>query len=133
MKIHYIQPPENHNIFLYYNPVRLTENNFSRLKELQIDEIWYWYVEGNISNFGYLLMRKGQDYDYLCLAHIFDRNPIESATFEPQTLEDICAQLRYNKEVLDYLKHTFDLLNPLLNLINKEEKNESRKENNFIT
>ena len=127
MKINYIQPPENHNIRKYYTPVKLTENNFSRLESLGIDEIWYWYVERSFVGLGYLLMRKGQDYDYLCLAHTFDKHPIESATFEPQTLENICAQLRYNKEVLDYLKYTFDLLNPLLSLVNKKEKDKDAR------
>ena len=75
-----------------YDSTELLRDDLEDLKSLGLDEIWYWYGEGNCEGDGQLLMRKGNKYEFSTLSHCSCNEPLDNINvhvFNGSTLEEL--------------------------------------------
>lgn len=90
----------------YYVSEPLSQWDFDYIKNLELDEIWYWYGGGGYEGSGQILMRKGELYDLHDCGHCSCYGPTEHIEFKGKPLNDLVKSLseHYFKEVEQLLK-----------------------------
>jgi hypothetical protein len=85
------------------------------LYKLNLDEIWYFYEEGYYDGSGQMLVRKGQLFDIFDLSHNSCSYPLEDATFNGQSLEELFLSLSNEYKAICY--QLFEMVNLRKDLI----------------
>lgn len=82
----------------------LDECNLEKFDKLQLDEVWYWYASAPYEGSGYVLMRRGEQYDLADLGHCSCYGPTDRISFTGYSLHDLKKSLSEGtKEEAEYL------------------------------
>lgn len=95
MEIHYLNKFPN-GYQAYGELSTLDEYDLNDLKDLNLDEIWYWYSTAPYEGSGQLLMRRGDLYDLHDAGHCSCYGPCERVKFVGYPLGELKS--RINKE-----------------------------------
>lgn len=68
MEVHQLSPPSEKE-YHYGDESELSDYNIEDLQKMGLDEIWYWYVQGDYEGSGNVLMRQGNLWDTDSLGH----------------------------------------------------------------
>lgn len=96
--------------FEYVKIQPLGDYDMQIIRDLCIDEVWYFYASGSYEGYGYILMRKGDLFDLHDARHCSCYGPTEYLKFSGKSIEDLKKSL------------SEELLNESLDLFNKAEE-----------
>lgn len=97
--------PDGHD-YLWGNLSEFDEYDLDDLKLLELDEAWYWYVQGSYEGSGQILMRRGDLYDLADCGHCSCYGPVERISFRGMPFEDLIKIITPEllKESIDLFK-----------------------------
>ena len=109
MEIHNLNKfPDNYE-YRYGEIAELHEYDFEDLKNLGIDEVWYWYASGDYEGSGQILMRQGILFDVGDMGHCSCFGPTENLSFKGKTWEELHEY--YTKEKYEYFMPLLEMAN----------------------